>query len=81
MKQKALNSLNPLLTIQDQIIDTIKAHETISHKDAINRCQYLIKLTRENNAWGRDIIESMYFLSKISKALNSSFLKKTFLLL
>ena len=44
VKQKALNSLNPLLTIQDQIIDTIKAHETISHKDAINRCQYLMDL-------------------------------------
>ena len=26
----------------------------------LNKCQYLIKLTRENNAWGRDIIESMY---------------------
>ena len=44
VKQKALNSLNPLLTIQDQIIDTIKAHETVSHKDAINRCQYLMDL-------------------------------------
>lgn len=26
----------------------------------LNQCQYLIKLTRENNAWGRDVIESMY---------------------
>ena len=44
VKQKALNSLNPLLKIKEQIIDTIRAHEKIKTKDAMERCNALMDL-------------------------------------
>ena len=44
VKQKALNSLNPLLKIKEQIIDTIRAHEQIKTKDAMERCNALMDL-------------------------------------
>jgi len=44
VKQKALNSLNPLLKIKEQIIDTIRAHEQIKAKDAMERCNALMDL-------------------------------------
>ena len=44
VKQKALNSLNPLLKIRNQIIDTIRAHEQINTKDAMERCNILMDL-------------------------------------
>jgi peptide/nickel transport system ATP-binding protein len=44
VKQKALNSLNPLLKIKNQIIDTIRAHEQINTKDAMERCNTLMDL-------------------------------------
>ena len=44
VKQKALNSLNPLLKIKEQIIDTIRAHEQIRTKDAMERCNALMDL-------------------------------------
>ena len=44
VKQKALNSLNPLLKIKEQIIDTIRAHELIKTKDAMERCNALMDL-------------------------------------
>ena len=44
VKQKALNSLNPLLKIKNQIIDTIRAHEQINTKDAMERCNNLMDL-------------------------------------
>jgi len=44
VKQKALNSLNPLLKIKEQIIDTIRAHEWIETKDAMRRCNALMDL-------------------------------------
>ena len=44
VKQKALNSLNPLMRIKNQIIDTIRAHEKITTTDAIERCNYLMDL-------------------------------------
>ena len=44
VKQKALNSLNPLMKIKNQIIDTIRAHEKITNLDAIERCNYLMDI-------------------------------------
>ena len=44
VKQKALNSLNPLLKIKEQIIDTMRAHEQIKTKDAMERCNALMDL-------------------------------------
>ncbi len=44
VKQKALNSLNPLMKIKNQIIDTIKTHEKITTPDAMQRCNYLMDL-------------------------------------
>jgi peptide/nickel transport system ATP-binding protein len=42
--QSAMNSLNPVLTIGDQIIDAIQAHKVISKKDARDRAHELLKL-------------------------------------
>ena len=44
VKQKALNSLNPLLKIKEQLIDTMRAHEQIKTKDAMERCNALMDL-------------------------------------
>ena len=44
VKQKALNSLNPLLKIKEQIIDTMRGHEQIKTKDAMERCNALMDL-------------------------------------
>ena len=44
VKQKALNSLNPLLKIKKQITDTITAHEKIEQNELDNRCNNLIDM-------------------------------------
>ena len=44
VKQKALNSLNPLLKIKKQITDTITAHEKIEQNELDNRCDNLIDM-------------------------------------
>jgi len=44
VKQKALNSLNPLLKIKEQIIDTMRAHQQIKTKDAMEGCNALMDL-------------------------------------
>ena len=44
VKQKALNSLNPLLKIKKQIIDTILSHEKIQKSEIENKCNELIDL-------------------------------------
>ena len=44
VKQKALNSLNPLMRIKNQIIDTIKTHEKITTLEAMQECNYLMDL-------------------------------------
>ncbi len=44
VKQKALNSLNPLMKIKNQMIDTILAHEKVSIDDALKRCNELMDL-------------------------------------
>ncbi|QRK13448.1 ABC transporter ATP-binding protein [Archangium violaceum] len=42
--QSAMNSLNPILTIGDQIIDAIEAHQKVKRSEAIDRAVYLLKL-------------------------------------
>ena len=42
--QSAMNSLNPVLTVGDQIIDAIQAHKVISKKEARDRAYELLKL-------------------------------------
>jgi len=45
----------------------------------LSKCQYLIKLTKENNPWGRDIIESIYLrLGIIATGDQSPFIKNHF---
>ena len=45
----------------------------------LNKCQYLIKLTRENNAWGRDVIESMYLgLGILATGNKNNFIKNNY---
>jgi peptide/nickel transport system ATP-binding protein len=40
--QSAMNALNPVMTIGDQIVDTILAHEAVSNRDARNRAAALL---------------------------------------
>jgi peptide/nickel transport system ATP-binding protein len=42
--QSAMNSLNPVMRIGDQIIDSIQAHAPVSHKDARDRAAHLLTL-------------------------------------
>ena len=44
VKQKALNSLNPLLKIKKQIMDTIQSHISISEEETMNRCNELMDM-------------------------------------
>jgi len=41
--QSAMNSLNPVMTIEDQITDVIRTHEKISEEDAKKRIPLLLK--------------------------------------
>ena len=40
--QSAMNALNPVMTIGDQIVDTILAHEAVSNREARNRAAALL---------------------------------------
>ena len=42
--QSAMNNLNPVVTIQSQLIDTILAHQNISRKEAIAKAKELLAL-------------------------------------
>jgi oligopeptide/dipeptide ABC transporter ATP-binding protein len=42
--QSAMNALNPVLNIEDQIIDGIRAHMPISHEQARDRARELIEM-------------------------------------
>ncbi len=42
--QSAMNAMDPVYTIEDQIIEAIKAHEEISRKDALKRIHGLFDL-------------------------------------
>ena len=42
--QSAMNSLNPVITVASQFLDTYQAHEKISKKDAMERAAELMRL-------------------------------------
>lgn len=42
--QSAMNNLNPVIKIQDQLIDVIITHKKVSVKEAIKRAEYLLEL-------------------------------------
>ncbi|ADO73145.1 ABC transporter, ATP-binding protein [Stigmatella aurantiaca DW4/3-1] len=42
--QSAMNSLNPILTIGEQIVDAIQAHQRVKRSDALDRAVALLKL-------------------------------------
>ena len=42
--QSAMNNLNPVVTIQSQLIDTILAHENIGKKQAIEKAHELLNM-------------------------------------
>ncbi|MFL5761305.1 MAG: ABC transporter ATP-binding protein [Thermomicrobiales bacterium] len=42
--QSAMNALNPVMTVGDQIIDTILAHQEVSKKEAKERAESLLKI-------------------------------------
>ncbi|WP_257446166.1 ABC transporter ATP-binding protein [Archangium lipolyticum] len=42
--QSAMNSLNPILTIGDQIVDAIQAHQPVKRAEAVDRAVSLLKL-------------------------------------
>ncbi|MBS4219100.1 ABC transporter ATP-binding protein [Bacillus sp. FJAT-49711] len=42
--QSAMNNLNPVIKIQDQLIDAILAHKKMTIKDALNHAKYLLSL-------------------------------------
>jgi peptide/nickel transport system ATP-binding protein len=42
--QSAMNSLNPVMTVGDQITDTIVAHERVSNREARNRAKELLEV-------------------------------------
>jgi peptide/nickel transport system ATP-binding protein len=42
--QSAMNALNPILTIGEQIADAIEAHQPIKHSDALDKAASLLKL-------------------------------------
>ncbi|QRN93022.1 ABC transporter ATP-binding protein [Archangium violaceum] len=42
--QSAMNSLNPILTIGDQIVDAIQAHQPVKRSEAVDKAVSLLKL-------------------------------------
>ena len=42
--QSAMNNLNPVVTIQSQLVDTILAHQSISKRQAIEKAEELLNL-------------------------------------
>jgi peptide/nickel transport system ATP-binding protein len=42
--QSAMNALNPVLTVGDQIVDTIHAHQNFTKKEARERAEQLLKI-------------------------------------
>nr|WP_319516658.1 dipeptide/oligopeptide/nickel ABC transporter permease/ATP-binding protein [uncultured Cohaesibacter sp.] len=47
--QDPLSTLHPLFTIGDQLVEAIRAHQVISHKDAMARAEELLKTVRIPN--------------------------------
>jgi peptide/nickel transport system ATP-binding protein len=42
--QGAMNALNPMITVGEQIVETILAHEDVTRKEAWERAEHLLKL-------------------------------------
>jgi peptide/nickel transport system ATP-binding protein len=48
--QSAMNSLNPILTVGEQIVDAIEAHQRVKRSDALDRAVSLLKLVGIDSA-------------------------------
>jgi peptide/nickel transport system ATP-binding protein len=72
--QSAMNSLNPVMQIGDQIVDTIRAHERISERDARQRSIELLELVgidpRRMNAYPFELSGGMRQRAVIAIALS-----------
>ena len=44
--QTAMNALNPVMTVGEQILDTLKSHQTMTRGEAVQRAQELLHLVR-----------------------------------
>ncbi len=51
--QEPMTSLNPVLTIGEQIAESLRCHEGLSNKDALDRTVEMLKLVQIPNAAGR----------------------------
>jgi peptide/nickel transport system ATP-binding protein len=51
--QEPMTSLNPVLTIGEQIAESLRRHEGLSNKDALDRTVEMLKLVQIPNAGGR----------------------------
>ena len=46
--QTAMNALNPVMTVGEQILDTLKSHQTLTREQGVERAQELLQLVRLN---------------------------------
>ncbi len=71
--QSAMNALNPVMTIGDQIVDTILAHEAVSNREARNRAAALLDVvgieTRRLDAYPHQLSGGMRQRAVIAIAL------------
>ena len=71
--QSAMNALNPVMTIGDQIVDTIQAHEAVSRKEARERAAALLEVvgieTRRLDAYPHQLSGGMRQRAVIAIAL------------
>jgi peptide/nickel transport system ATP-binding protein len=71
--QSAMNALNPVMTINDQIVDTITAHEEVSRKEARERAAALLDVvgieTRRLDAYPHQLSGGMRQRAVIAIAL------------
>jgi peptide/nickel transport system ATP-binding protein len=71
--QSAMNALNPVMTIGDQIVDTILAHEAVSRKEARERAAALLEVvgieTRRLDAYPHQLSGGMRQRAVIAIAL------------
>jgi peptide/nickel transport system ATP-binding protein len=72
--QSAMNALNPVMTVGDQIIDTILAHQNVSKKEAKERAESLLKVVgidvRRLNSYPHELSGGMRQRAVIAVALS-----------
>ncbi|MGH2614517.1 MAG: ABC transporter ATP-binding protein [Thermomicrobiales bacterium] len=72
--QSAMNALNPVMTIGDQIVDTIQAHEAVSRREARERAAALLDVvgieTRRLDAYAHQLSGGMRQRAVIAIALS-----------